>query len=70
MAEIKLSDCLFDTANAVVQMAKHSGLDVKLTQCYSSEGIKDLAVIGALVRQLAQKLSGTEITVVDDSNKG
>lgn len=64
-AQVKLSDALFSTAEAVVAMGKKSGLDIKITDVYKKENLEGLAMVSGLIRQLAEKSKGVTIEVLN-----
>jgi len=64
MADIKVSNLLYDTAQAVQAIARNSGIEIKITDIYKDENLEGLALIGGLLRQQAEKASGEKIGVL------
>ena len=65
MKEVKATDILFNTAEAVVELAKTMGMEVKMTDLYSKKA-KELAFIAESMRSLIEEVTGISVTIIND----
>lgn len=65
MKEVKLSDTLWVTAQACVDLAKKADIQLSITDIYSVDTLKDLAVIAGMLKTIVEKKSNKEITVIN-----
>lgn len=67
MPNLKLSDAMFTTAEAVSKMAKQSGVKLDISTLYSPKNAKSLAVVSAIMKNLiSEATSCGEIEVTND----
>jgi len=66
MATLKLSDALFQTAEAVRKIAEKSNIQLKITDIYKDENLETLALLSSLLRQFAERSSNQKIEVSED----
>ena len=66
---IKGSDAIYVTAEAVVAMAKKSGINVSIVDVYKPETIKELALVSNFLLQIVASVSKQETQLIDDITK-
>ena len=59
------STAIMLSAEAVKELAKQSGINLKITEIYTKETVKELAFIAAQLRVLAETVSNQSIKIVE-----
>lgn len=63
---LKLSDGLFITAEAIVNIGRKSGINLQLTEVYTKDNLESLALIAGLLRQVVEKTAKASIEVTNN----
>ena len=65
MKAVKLSEALALTASAVEVLAEEAGVELDILKLYTSESIKELAVIAGMLKNVLERVEGLKIEIVN-----
>ena len=67
MNSIKVSDAMWQAAEAVVAMGKKSGVNISVSDVYNKETAKELALIGRFLLSQVETATKETVKVINDT---